>query len=162
VSEKSISVGIGELYVGNEPTVVFIAHGLGSCIGVCMYDKKIGIGGMAHIMLPEDNGAEAKVPAKFADTGIPKLLEALLEKGAKKFRLEVKLAGGAKMFSLPGDNHKFDIGSRNFEAVKITLKSLGLHITASEVGGTCGRTVFLYPRTGKVLVKIIGQQPKEI
>ncbi|HDP70457.1 MAG TPA: chemotaxis protein CheD [Actinobacteria bacterium] len=160
--ELSISIGIGEMCVSKDKSMVFVAHGLGSCVGICMCDEIIGIGGMAHIMLPNDNGVETSVPVKFADTGIPKLMNELIEEGAKKNRMKVKIAGGANMLNLPGSSGQFDIGSRNVEMTKKILKDLGLNIASSDVGGNCGRTVYFYPSTGRVLVRTIGQQLGEI
>ncbi|MDI6799693.1 MAG: chemotaxis protein CheD [Actinomycetota bacterium] len=157
-----ISTGIGEMAATNQGEIYLVAHGLGSCIGVCLYDKTAKVGGMAHIMLPQDNGGNASVPAKFADTGISKLLEEVLGNGALKHRLEVKIAGGARMLKLQSLDGKFDIGDRNIESVKKVLGDLGLKIVAEDVGGNYGRTVTLYPDTGVVTVRAVGKEATEI
>src|SRR3990172_4455661 len=99
---KTINVGIGELQVSRESDTVIVTRGLGSCVAVCFYDRIAKIAGMAHIMLPTDNGRSDHLSARFADTGVPRLLEKMIQQGANPERLVVKMAGGARMFQMPG------------------------------------------------------------
>ncbi|MEW6572634.1 MAG: chemotaxis protein CheD [Bacillota bacterium] len=158
-----IQVGIADLKVGREPAVL-ITLGLGSCVGVALYDPVKKVGGLLHIMLPrmsEFSRGTAK-PAKFADTGIPLLLEEVLKLGANRRCLEAKIAGGAQMFSGLDKSFLLDIGDRNISAVRDTLKDLRIRIAAEDVGGNNGRTMLLYTATGRVIIKTLGTQKKEI
>jgi len=150
------TVGIGELKVSSDPEAIIVTRGLGSCVAVCLYDKKARVAGMAHIMLPEDNGKENGVSARFADTGVPRLVEAMVEEGAKCERIIAKITGGAKMFQMPGGNSLLEIGERNTMAIKAILERLKLDLTAADTGKDYGRTAELSVATGELLVKAIG------
>jgi chemotaxis protein CheD len=112
---------------------------------------------MAHIMLPIDNGRDDQPNARFADTGIPRLYEAMLANGALPERMVVKLAGGARMFKMPGGSSLLEIGERNVEAIKAALGMLKLQVIAADTGKDYGRTVELSVATGELLVKAIGR-----
>jgi len=155
--EKSINVGIGELQVSKEPDAVIITRGLGSCVAVCFYDDTVKVAGMAHIMLPADNGRSDQQDARFADTGIPRLLEKMIKHGARPERIIVKIAGGARMFQMPGGNSLLEIGERNIEAIEAILKELKLNLVAADTGKDYGRTVEFSIATGELLVKAIGR-----
>ncbi|MEW6447627.1 MAG: chemotaxis protein CheD [Bacillota bacterium] len=158
-----IQVGIADLKVGREP-VVLITLGLGSCVGVTLYDPVQKVGGLLHIMLPRMSDftrGDAK-PAKFADTGVPLLLKEVLKLGANRRFLQAKIAGGAQMFSGLDKGFLLDIGSRNVDSVRNALRDLGIKITAEDVGGKHGRTMMLYTATGRVVIKMLGTQTKEI
>jgi chemotaxis protein CheD len=143
-----VMIGIGEYHVGSEP---MMAIGLGSCIGLTIYDREHQIGAMVHIMLPDSSGRSDR-PGKYADTAVPLLLGKLSEKGCRKASLVVKMAGGACMFEYFGNN--LNIGERNAVKVRAILAENHLRIVAEEVGGKSGRTVAFYPDDGgKVTVR---------
>lgn len=157
-----LQVGIAELKVGKAPQKI-TTIGLGSCVGVTLYDPSSKIGGMVHIMLP--NSKEIKNndnAAKFADTGVPKLLDEVLKKGAHKNNLVAKIAGGAQMFNLATGNNALRIGDRNILAVKEILHKLKIPIKANDTGLNYGRTIILDLETGGVWVRTIGKGEKQI
>ncbi|ONI46456.1 chemotaxis protein CheD [Epulopiscium sp. SCG-B10WGA-EpuloA2] len=159
---NTIQVGIAELKTGKSPEKI-ITIGLGSCVGVTLYDPINKIGGMVHIMLP--NSKEIKNNdniAKFADTGIPKLLQEVLKKGAKKNNIVAKMAGGAQMFNLSTNNNALRIGDRNIIATKKILHELNIPIKANDTGQNYGRTIILDLNTGGLLVRSIGKSEKQI
>ena len=129
---------------------------LGSCIGIALYDMKAGIGGMAHVMLPEATGP-TESPGKFADTGVDSLLQDVLAGGANRTRLVAKIAGGAAMFGAASDT---GIGTRNTKAVIERLEKHDIKLVAHEVGGAKGRRMSLDPQTGDVEVQVIGQSAR--
>ncbi|HLV10774.1 MAG TPA: chemotaxis protein CheD, partial [Halanaerobiales bacterium] len=88
---EPIRVKMAEYSIGQAPDVL-ITIGLGSCVGVALYDKNSRIGGMIHIMLPENR--KGLKPSKFADTGIPYLLDKMVEAGASRNNITAKIAGG--------------------------------------------------------------------
>ena len=150
-------VGVADLKISNQPQEVVVTHALGSCIGVAVYDPQVKVGGILHYMLPESSLDENKArenPYMFADTGIPMLFRECYKLGAAKQRMKVKVAGGSQV--LGGQEH-FYIGRRNYAALrKIFLKNNVL-IDNEDVGGAKARTMYLEIATGKVWVKIIGQ-----
>ncbi|MCD6550715.1 chemoreceptor glutamine deamidase/glutamate methylesterase CheD [Thermotoga sp.] len=143
-------IGIGEFTVMKNPSVI-VTLGLGSCVAVCMRDPTAGVGGMAHVMLP-DSGGKTDKPGKYADTAIETLVKELEKLGAKRSRLEAKIAGGASMFESKGMN----IGQRNVEAVKKHLKEHGVKLVAEDTGGNRARSVEYNIATGKLLVRKVG------
>jgi len=154
---QQIHVGIGELKTAFTPHVL-VTLGLGSCVGVTLYDPVMRCGGLLHVMLP-DSTAYSRVnkPARYADLGVPMLLEELQELGARRERLEAKIAGGAQMFSGADRQFVLNIGQRNIEMVRLMLERLRLRIKGEEVGGNVGRTMYLDTSTGLVTIRSLGQ-----
>jgi chemotaxis protein CheD len=147
-------VRMGELVVSKNPADVLVSIGLGSCIGLALIDRARGVAGLAHLMLPAQNAAEADPIAKFADTGVPALLDRLKALGATPARLEAVLVGGARMFSF--SNSTLDIGARNAEATLEQLSKHGIRVAAQEVAGTTGRTIRVRVDGGVVICKPTG------
>jgi chemotaxis protein CheD len=155
-------IGVADLKVSNQATDVLVTHALGSCIGVAVYDPVAKVGGILHYMLPESQLDPRKAqenPFMFADTGIPRLFRECYQLGAQKQRMQVKVAGGSQV--LGGQEH-FQIGRRNYAALrKIFLKNNVL-INTEDVGGVNARTLFLEVATGKVWVRVFGQNNREL
>lgn len=150
-----IRVKMADLNLANSPEVL-ITSGLGSCVGVVLYDEQKHIGGMAHVMLPDSSAMKNQTnPAKYADTAMNLLLEELLKRGVNQKRLWAKLAGGAQMFSFDSENDLMRIGARNTEAVKKKLKEFGIPIIGEDTGGSHGRTMEFYTETGIVLIRSV-------
>lgn len=153
-------VDIADLVVSNDVNVSLITYSLGSCIGVSIWDPVAKVGGMLHYMLPESAVSPEKAkanPAMFCDTGIPKLFRAAYELGATKKRLVVKICGGSQLLD---DNGTFNIGKRNYLALRKIFWKNGVMIDAEDVGGSISRTMRLVVGTGAVTVKTRGgEQP---
>jgi chemotaxis protein CheD len=157
-----IKVGMADLKVGRSPNNL-ISYGLGSCVGIALYDPGTQVGGLAHIMLPDSTQARsAENPAKFADTALPLMLEDMLKLGAVKSRIIAKIAGGAQMFAFANVTDIMRVGERNSEAVKLILKKLAVRIIAEDVGGNYGRTVELSLHNGIFRIKTIDKGEKEL
>jgi len=132
---------------------VLVTYSLGSCIGVAVYDPNVGVGGLIHCMLPLsrlDAERAMRTPQMFTDTGVPALLNAVLDLGASRKRLIVKVAGGAAPLS---DNGIFKIGERNYTVLRKVLWKNDILIAGEDVGGTIARTMKLYMDTGKTTVR---------
>ncbi|MGM9580679.1 MAG: chemotaxis protein CheD [Anaerovibrio sp.] len=157
-----IKVGMADYKVGRAPDTL-ISYGLGSCIGISLYDPQTKIGGLLHIMLPDSNQSRANENrAKFADTGIPDMLDELIRMGAAKSRLVAKLAGGSQMFAFANASDIMRVGLRNASASKEILKKLSIPIVGEDTGGNYGRTVQIDLSTGVYKVKTIDKGDKEI
>ena len=160
--KEDIKVGIADLNIVHSP-IKIMTIGLGSCVGIALYDRTKSIAGLAHIMLPDSSKfKQVANPLKFADLAIPILLDKLTKEGCFKRNLVAKIAGGASMFNFSDKSMVSDIGKRNGEAVLSCLKSLNIPIIAFDLGGHKGRTMILDSSDGKVTLKTIGQGIKEL
>jgi chemotaxis protein CheD len=149
--ERVVKVGIAEGRVVRAP-VRIRTTGLGSCVGVVLFDRAAGIAGLAHVLLP-NAPIEVTNPAKYADSAVPWLLSELHREGANPQRVEAKIAGGAQMFASAGKSDILRVGPRNAEAVMEALQSLGIPVLSADVGGNVGRTIEFDPVTGVLQVK---------
>ena len=159
---NEIKVGIADLNVAYSPDKL-ITVGLGSCVGIAIYDKVVGLGGLAHIMLP-DSSQFNKVTneMKFADLAIPILVNNMIKKGAKLKNMKAKIAGGASMFNFSDKSIIMDIGKRNGVAVKNALKVLSIPIVGEDIGGNKGRTLIFETINGLLLIRTVGIGTTEI
>jgi len=157
-----IKIGMAELNVCLPPDAI-TTLGLGSCVGVVLYDPAKKVCGMVHVMLPDSTKIKNNENrAKFADTGIEDLLQKVISQGAVRKNLVAKIAGGAQMFAFKSDNDMLRVGDRNVEATKTKLKALQIPIIAEDTGKNSGRTIEFYPETGELLVKSVGKPPYKI
>lgn len=157
-----IKVGMADYKVGRNPDSL-ISYGLGSCVGIALFDPIAKIGGLAHIMLPDSTQARsADNPAKFADTALPLMLGEIIKLGAIRSRITAKIAGGAQMFTFTNTTDIMRVGERNAEAVRLILKKLELKLIAEDTGGNYGRTVELKLDSGVFRVKTIDKGEKEL
>lgn len=155
-------VGVADMAVSNNPAENLVTYSLGSCIGVVLYDPTVGVGAMLHYMLPDSNldtEKAARVPAMFADTGIPLLFRQSYRLGAAKKNLVVKVVGGAQILD---ENGLFNIGKRNYLALRKIFWKNNVLIKAEHVGGTVNRTVRLDVKTGQVVLKVSGMGEFEL
>lgn len=152
-----IIVGMADLNVTKSP-LVLVTMGLGSCVGIALYDSVMKIAGLAHIMLPDSKAIQNNSNvAKFADTGIAKTISDMERLGANRRSMKAKIAGGAQMFAMNATNDSLRIGDRNVEATKRILQQHGIPLIASETGANFGRTVELYAEDGRFVIKAVGQ-----
>ncbi|MBE3588280.1 MAG: chemotaxis protein CheD [Thermoanaerobacteraceae bacterium] len=157
-----IQVGIADYKTAREPARL-ITLGLGSCVGVSLYDPALKLGGLLHLMLPDSTQfTNVTKPAKFADLGIPLLIQEMQKEGASPSRLKAKLVGGAQMFSGLDSKMILNIGQRNVEKARQMLKEYGIPILAEEVGGNRGRTMIFDTSTGQVSIRMLGNKLKVI
>lgn len=159
---EMIKVGMADLKVCPYPDSV-TTLGLGSCVGIALFDPMKKIGGLAHVMLPDSKKIRNNEnKAKFADTGIEELIRQMEVLGAMKSRMVAKIAGGAQMFAFNSQSDMVRIGQRNIEASKSKLKELGIKLLAEDTGENYGRTIEFYTETGELLVKSVGKPLKKI
>ena len=157
-----IKVGMADLKVGRAPDTL-TTLGLGSCIGLTLYDPVSKIGGLVNYRLPDSTKLKNNTNiAKFGDTGIRELLKQVLASGANQRRLVAKIAGGACMFEMSGLSSVGNVGARNAEAAKEILKELKIPLVAEDTGLNYGRTVELKCETGEYVIKAVGKQIKVI
>ena len=153
-----ITVNISDMKVSSNPEDVLVTYSLGSCVGVTLYDPLQKIGGLIHCMLPlskVDPERAKEIPYMFVDTGLPLMLQTLINMGANKNRIVAKVAGGAVLLD---DNGMFRIGERNHIVVRKLLWKNNILISSEDVGGTIARTVYLQINDGKTIIKSAGKE----
>jgi chemotaxis protein CheD len=153
-------VRMGELAVSRVPGHVLVSLGLGSCIGLALIDRRMGIAGLAHIVLPQSQGHAGENSRKFADFAIPQLVAELEALGARKIRLEAALVGGASMFAVAASSR--EVGQRNEAAVRELLQQHKIPVVATATGGSRGRTIRVEAGTSKIVVREAGGKDTEL
>ena len=144
----------GDYYVTRHNEAIFTV--LGSCVSACVRERKLGIGGMNHFMLPLDRSggtsawAENLVSSatRYGNVAMERLINDIMTLGGQRANLEFKVIGGGKVLDMT-----LDVGARNAQFVRDYLKTEGFLITAEDLGDCFARKVFYNPVTGKVRVK---------
>ena len=159
---KKMIVGVADMQVTHDLESTLITYSLGSCIGVAIHDPVARVGGLLHFMLPESQIDPLKAqrkPFMFADTGIPFLFQEAYKLGAEKGRMTVKVAGGSQIMDESG---YFNIGKRNYMAMRKIFWTNNVLIRAEDIGGNVNRTLSIELFSGKVWVKTSGNGMVEI
>lgn len=149
---NSTFIHVGQIYIDFAPEA--IATVLGSCVAVCLYDRKKGIGGMNHYLLPFWNGNGLQSP-KFGNISIPILISEMINKGASIENIEAKIFGGASIHKSIEDTMM--IGHKNILVAREILYEYKIPIVSEDVGGSLGRRVQMNLKCGKVWMKYASQ-----
>src|SRR3954447_1239407 len=154
-------VRMGELAASSSAADVLVSLGLGSCIGLAVLDRRVGVAGLAHVVLPESSGTPRGEQAlKFADRAVPELVQRVVAKGGRRGMLEAALVGGASMFTVTSPT--LEVGQRNEAAVREQLKALRIPVIAAETGGKRGRTIRVHVPSTRVTVREAGGKETEL
>ncbi len=153
---QTATVGMGQIVAARKPAR--LSSVLGSCVGVAIYHPRLGVGGLAHVVLPHANGRSDN-PGKFADTAVPALIQELSKLGVPLAGLVAKIAGGACMFQMRGP---LQIGDANIEAVRQALAKANIRLAAQHVGGTAGRRIVFDCADGTLRVEIAGRHVETV
>lgn len=155
-----IRVGLGEGATARAPAVL-TSVGIGSCVVLTLYDGPNKIGGLAHVVLPEDpRTANGLRPFACADTALDSLIADLLLLGGARRHLVAKLAGGARMFPTLVEEHE-SIGKLNAVKLKALLETAGIPLVGRDLGGHHGRNVEFHLDTGQMRVWAPDRLPRE-
>ncbi|MFA5637033.1 MAG: chemotaxis protein CheD [Anaerovoracaceae bacterium] len=160
---QTLVIGISDYAVSQKPNIL-VTYALGSCVGICLYDSKLQIGGLSHIMLP-DSGQFSHQEInrmKFADTAIVDMVKEMRALGCDLRRITAKIAGGARMFQVQPGSQIGSIGDRNVDSVKQILSSLHIPILAEETRKNYGRTVYFDLGTGVMKVHSLNKKIAEV
>ncbi len=140
----------GEYYVTRHDELIFTV--LGSCVSVCVRDRKLKIGGMNHFMLPQERRSGARAwagnTARFGTVAMEHLLNEILKLGGERDNLEFKIVGGGKLLDI-----SLDVGASNIHFVRDYLKAAGFSVSGEDLGDSCARKVYYSPTTGMLRVK---------
>jgi chemotaxis protein CheD len=153
-------VRMGELAASAVADDVLVSLGLGSCIGLALLDKRVGVAGLAHVVLPTSGGSAAPGSWKFADFAVPELIRRVVELGARRQMLEAVLVGGASMFAV--STASLEVGQRNEAAVRELLAEMRIRVVADATGGSRGRTIRVDVASGGVTVREAGGESTEL
>lgn len=162
MTSKTIHVGVGEYAVSLHQGDMIRTQGLGSCIGIVAISKTSSFAGLLHVQLPESSINEelaARKPGLFADTGISLFINEFLQRGCRTQDIIIKLTGGAQIIDSVSS---FNIGKRNYLAVKKCLWALKLWPVAEDVGDCLIRSVSVEVGKPEVTVFIPGLGSKII
>lgn len=142
----------GEYMVSDNPNCL-LSTVLGSCVATCLYDPIAGVGGMNHFLLP---GIDQRVDNATSDTNsyglhlMECLINGLLQRGAKRNRLQGKLFGGAYITKgFP------DIGSENANFARKFLAYEGIPCIGESLGGHSARRLRFWPVNGQASQKLV-------
>ncbi|MBH5316618.1 chemotaxis protein CheD [Paenibacillus sp. GSMTC-2017] len=163
IGQTLVKVGMADLNIAIDGAILKTT-GLGSCVGLTLYDPKSKVAGMAHVMLPSSDIARESQfnVAKYADTAIPELLERMKAVGARLERMEAKMAGGAQMFAFSGQSDSLRIGPRNVESCIAMMNQYKIPILSQDTGGNYGRTVEFESNNGILHIRSVQFGTKEI
>lgn len=162
IEEKLVEVNMAEMKIVQAPGKI-VTRGLGSCLGITLYDPFKKIGAMAHAMLPDIEKAKVKSnPARFVNSAIKKMTEELEKQGSLRGHIVAKIFGGAHMFNFINPSSILNVGQKNIEMAQGILRDFSIKLAADETGGTFGRTIELNLQDGKVRVKTISWGEKEV
>jgi chemotaxis protein CheD len=151
------ALGIGEIGIGRDQGQ--LRTFVGSCVGLALYDRRLRIAGLAHIMLPASQGAGTPA-GKYADTAIAEMLRLLTAlAGGETPRLSAKMAGGARMFAIQAG---IPIGDQNVRAIEQALRPLGIPVLARECGGSRGRRLSFDIATTELTIESLGLPPTTV
>jgi chemotaxis protein CheD len=157
-----INVGLGEIKLCQNLDDVLVAYGLGSCLGIGMYDPAVPVAGLLHAVLPFHPNGKIELNSRYVDTGIEALLSQMEKAGSVHKRLVIRMAGGANILNAPGLSPTFNIGTRNLDAAHEKFAQLNLNLSSFEVGGTIGRTIRFYANNGRMTIRTLCNQEREI
>lgn len=153
--KRIVVIDIADMKVSGNTDEVLVTYALGSCLGIALYDPVKKIAGLAHVMLPEaslENGvSKVKNPLKYVDTGVPRLYRKMYEAGAQKQRIQNAIVGGSQIMD---DSGFFNIGKRNYAALRKIFWKNNVLINKKHVGGRINRTVRLDVATGNLFLKL--------
>ena len=148
-----VKVFPGEFYVTSKTDEVLVTV-LGSCVAACIRDRRTGVGGMNHFMLPHSHAgkwAGDLQSTRFGNFAMEKLINELMKAGCSRDSLEIKVFGGG---NVTDSNNA--IGTENSEFIMRYLEAEGLRCVAQDLGGQLPRRIHYTPATGKVVRRMLG------
>jgi len=160
---RVINVDMGEMEISTDSNDVLVSTGLGSCLVMCAYDPVKKVGGLARMLLPGSNKElDEKCPAKYIDIAVPLMIQRLQNRGVSKSNLIIKIVGGARCLTIPGEDNILCTGPQNVAEIKSALERENLAICAEDLGGKYGRSVEFFIDTGRIVLKTAKGNTKEL
>jgi chemotaxis protein CheD len=155
MTAREIIVRVADMRIGVANDVL-VTVGLGSCVAILLHDPVVGIGGLAHVLLPSPAlTRQDGNPAKFPQSAVHRMVELMVAQGARSERITGRLAGGASMFAALAPPGTLQMGERNLVAARQALRLHGIPLVGEAVGGDFGRTVRFRVRDGRVEISTV-------
>ena len=153
---RKYTIFAGQAIVTSAPALISTV--LGSCVSVCLLDKKTGVGGLNHYLLPGIPSDEANnLNRGLTSTAV--LIRSMLNRMATIDTLEAKVFGGCNSLY---QNDIYKVGERNIAIALAVLKAFEIRVVAKHVGGSHGRKIIFNTATGRVRVEILSKTAIEI
>jgi chemotaxis protein CheD len=143
----------GTICCSAEPAVVTTI--LGSCVAVCLFDRRRRVGGMNHYLLPRQRGEQDS--PRYGDVAFRQLLAAMTRLGCKEGDLRAKVFGGAAV--LPFASQADTVGTQNVVVALEVLRQHAIPVLARRTGGQRGLYLRFHTAIGRVLVRELAGDP---
>ena len=153
------NLNLGEWAVTGDAGAVLQCLGLGSCVALCAHDATAGVGGMAHMVLPNSTSTTRSTGPKFVDIAVPTVIEEMERQGAVRRRIACYLVGGSHILTNT-TTEVAQVGERNVEAARAALQAMGIRVRDEDIGGERGRTVRLQVASGLIEVAFAGEEAR--
>ncbi len=154
---QEILVRVADLNIATGDQVL-VTYGLGSCVAILLYEPQRRIAAMAHIMLPSLSLARrGDMPGKTPHTAVPALVDAMVKLGADRRKINARLVGGASLFASLTPPGSIQMGERNVVSCREVLNQEAIPLVKEQVGGECGRSVWLYAGDGRAIIRSASQ-----
>ncbi|MEW5800569.1 MAG: chemotaxis protein CheD [bacterium] len=140
----------GFLYLATRPALISTV--LGSCVSICLWDKRKKMGGMNHFVFPKSQDSQ-EMTTRFGNVATPLLIKMMQEEGTSLADLEAQIFGGGKVVR----NIAMDIGRENVDMARKILNHFGIHIISEDVEGQLGRKVVFNTLTGEAVILKVKQ-----
>src|SRR3990172_5959456 len=146
-----------EIYFSEKPASVLTV--LGSCLAVTMFHRPLGIGSICHGLLPQCTQRSAcrescRTEARYVECSSEQMVERFTRIGVMLREIEVKVFGGADMFTAqPASGGPVTVGKQNIATAMMIIQKEGLRIVSMDVGGVQGRKIFFNTQSGEVLLQ---------
>ncbi|MEM9620479.1 MAG: chemoreceptor glutamine deamidase CheD [Pseudomonadota bacterium] len=147
---RVVNISAGECYITGSPDET-ISTVLGSCVSACIRDKKTGIGGMNHFLLPHAEGSthnDRVMEMRYGIHAMEHLLRQIHKRTGPHVELEVKLFGGGSVLPILSD-----VGAHNVDFVRRYVRQKGLAVAGEDLGGNYSRKLHYHPASGKARLK---------
>jgi len=144
----------GFIYVAVRPTVISTV--LGSCVSVCIFDRKRRVGGMNHFQLPYTQERHLST-ARYGNVATSALIYMMINHGSKIKNLEAQIYGGAYDPALSPKN----VGNENIRVARRILMKKRIRIASEDVGGHRGRKIIFNTGTYEIAILKVERLRKE-
>lgn len=161
---KLIYLHPGEVYFTIKPEVISTV--LGSCLTVTMFNKETGLSGISHALLPNcktslKNCEKCIEPFKYVDCSIKIMIKKFDANKISRRNIEVKMFGAAEMMESSNQNTAMEsVAKKNILTALDILENENLSLSASDLGGRCGRRIIFFTKDGSVYLKRLNNNEK--
>ncbi len=157
---KYVSISPGEYFASREK--IIISTILGSCVSACLYDPVVRVVGMNHFLLSNkrysrDMQFYLTEAGRYGVNAMELVLNEMLKLGARRENLRAKAFGGSSLLGITVRKDNFlCVGEVNSRFLLDFLKSEGIPLVSSDLGGDRGRVIHFSSVDFSVLMRRTG------